>query len=304
MTATVTGVEGSGIPEVWKADAFRRAHTSLASRTRSAYVSDLRIFIDWMADIGKPAEPSAADRDLVRRYVTELAGQGRARSTIARKVASLRRYFAWAVDEGILTSDPTLGLQVGGGASRLPRVIAQRDLTVLLEGETPDDEPDWRRRRDDAILELLYSSGIRVSELCELQLSQLGLAQQVITVWGKGSKQRRVPVGEPAVAALGAWLAIRGEVVPPERGDLVFANERGNPLTPRDVRRILDRRSPIPTHPHALRHTFATHLLNGGADLRSVQELLGHADVATTQRYTHVSRDLLRDEYLQRHPRA
>ena len=123
-------------------------------------------------------------------------------------------------------------------------------------------------------------------------------------LWGKGSKERRVPLGEPARAALVAWLAIRHDAAPPDAGSAVFVNERGKRLTPRDVRRILDRRSPTPTHPHALRHTFATHLLDGGADLRAVQELLGHADVATTQRYTHVSRERLRAAYLESHPRA
>ena len=123
-------------------------------------------------------------------------------------------------------------------------------------------------------------------------------------MWGKGAKQRRVPVSAPALAALESWLRIRHEVVDPQAGPVVFANERGRPLTPRDVRRIIDRRAPVPTHPHALRHTFATHLLDGGADLRSVQELLGHSDVATTQRYTHVSRERLKAAYSQSHPRA
>jgi site-specific recombinase XerD len=123
-------------------------------------------------------------------------------------------------------------------------------------------------------------------------------------VWGKGAKERRVPLSEPAIKALSRWLAVRGEVVPGELGALLFANERGNPLTPRDVRRILDRRAPTPTHPHALRHSFATHLLDGGADLRAVQELLGHSDVATTQRYTHVSKERLSAAYRDAHPRA
>jgi site-specific recombinase XerD len=123
-------------------------------------------------------------------------------------------------------------------------------------------------------------------------------------VWGKGSKQRRVPLGEHAVHAVRGWLTVRREVVAAEHGTVLFGNERGKPLTPRDVRRIVDRRSPVPTHPHALRHSFATHLLDGGADLRAVQELLGHSDVATTQRYTHVSRERLSAAYREAHPRA
>jgi integrase/recombinase XerC len=158
--------------------------------------------------------------------------------------------------------------------------------------------------RDDAVLEVLYGSGLRVSELCGLDVSSLALAVGAATVWGKGSKERRVPLSEPAVGALRRWLEARAHVVTPDQGDALFGNERGKRLAPRDVRRIVDRRSPTPTHPHALRHSFATHLLDGGADLRAVQELLGHADVATTQRYTHVSRERLSSAYREAHPRA
>jgi site-specific recombinase XerD len=159
---------------------------------------------------------------------------------------------------------------------------------------------------DDAVLELLYGSGLRVSELCDLDTASIDLDAAAVVVWGKGSKQRRVPMSEPSVAALRKWLPLRLEVVPADGPSpaALFGNERGRRLTPRDVRRIIDRRSPVPTHPHALRHSFATHLLDGGADLRAVQELLGHRDVATTQRYTHVSRERLRAAYNSTHPRA
>ena len=190
------------------------------------------------------------------------------------------------------------------GSGRLPRVLDAREVSGLLDGAVGDDEPEWRRTRDDAVLEVLYGSGLRVSELCGLDVSSLALAVGAATVWGKGSKERRVPLSEPAVRALRRWLEVRADVVPPDQGDALFGNERGNRLAPRDVRRIVDRRSPTPTHPHALRHSFATHLLDGGADLRAVQELLGHADVATTQRYTHVSRERLSAAYRDAHPRA
>ena len=211
---------------------------------------------------------------------------------------------------GHLATDPTVGLQARGGDGRLPRVLDHGDLDVLLDGASPEDEPDWRRRRDDAVLEVLYGSGLRVSELCGLDVGSLELDRGAVTVWGKGAKERRVPLSDPAVT-VAAVVAARcgrrrrgrrrraGQWPPP-----LFGNERGKRLTPRDVRRILDRRSPSPTHPHALRHSFATHLLDGGADLRAVQELLGHADVATTQRYTHVSRERLRAAYADAHPRA
>jgi site-specific recombinase XerD len=227
-----------------------------------------------------------------------------ARRSIARKAAALRRYFRWSVRNGGAVDDPTLGLHIGGAEGRLPRVLDRRELAQMLDAEPPEGEPDWRRRRDDAVVEILYGSGVRVSELCSLDLGSIQLDRGVLVVWGKGAKERRVPLGEPGVDALRRWLAVRHDVVDVDEGPAVFANERGRRLTPRDVRRILDRRSPSPTHPHALRHTFATHLLDGGADLRSVQELLGHTDVSTTQRYTHVSRDRLRTAYRQAHPRA
>jgi site-specific recombinase XerD len=183
-------------------------------------------------------------------------------------------------------------------------VLSSAELDVLLDAPSSDDEPDWRRRRDDAVLELLYGSGLRVSELCGLDVDQLDLARGTAVVWGKGGKQRQVPLGEVAVDALRRWLQVRAEVVTADGGAALFGNHRGLRLGTRDVRRIIDRRAASPTHPHALRHSCATHLLDGGADLRVVQELLGHADVATTQRYTHVSNERLRSVYAEVHPRA
>ena len=246
---------------------------------------------------------------MLRRYVAWLGTRPEkplAKRSVARHVSSLRRYFAHLRRTGVLEVDPSTSLRAPSGDGRLPRVLDLAEVAGLLDGATPDDEPHWRRLRDDAVLELLYGSGVRVGELCGLRLDSLDLAGGAVTVWGKGAKQRRVPLSDPAVAAVRAWLGVRGEVVPAEAGAVVFGNERGHALTPRDVRRIVDRRSPkgVSTHPHALRHTFATHLLDGGADLRAVQELLGHADVSTTQRYTHVSNHLLREVYAEAHPRA
>lgn len=289
--------------EQWRLSDFERSHTSLSERTLSAYTTDVRLFAEWVTRLHID-QPSAVTRTVVRRYIASLATREYARRSIARKAAALRRYFGWLVEEGELSIDPTTGLQVGSGTGRLPRVLDRREIDALLDGPVGDDEPDWRHRRDDAVLEILYGSGVRVSELCTVHLDQIDLDAGALTVWGKGSKARRVPLSQPAVDAVRRWLEVRADVVPPGAGSVVFGNERGKPLTPRDVRRILDRRSPSPTHPHALRHTFATHLLDGGADLRAVQELLGHSDVATTQRYTHVSRDRLRAAYLMSHPRA
>ena len=287
----------------WRLDEFARSHSSLSANTLSAYTTDVRLFAEW-AERSGISSPASVTRTIVRRYIAHLSTRQLARRSIARKAAALRRYFAWALGEHLADADPTVALQVMAGNGRLPRVLDGREIDHLLDAPSPDGEPHWRRLRDDAVLEVLYGSGLRVAELCSLELEQIALDRRALTVWGKGGKQRRVPLSDPAAGALAAWLAIRHEVVPEEAGAVAFANERGKPITPRDVRRILDRRSASPTHPHALRHTFATHLLDGGADLRAVQELLGHSDVSTTQRYTHVSRERLKSAYDMAHPRA
>lgn len=287
----------------WRLDDFVHAQTSLSAHTLAAYRTDVRLFAEWVERLHVD-DPRDVTRTTVRRYVAALSTRQYARRSIARKAASLRRYFAWALSESIVDADPTVGVQVRGGGGRLPRVLDRRELDHLLDAPAAEGEPAWRRRRDDAVLEVLYASGVRVSELCSLELDRVHVDEAYLVVWGKGSKERRVPLGEPARRALHGWLSVRHEAAPADVGGLVFVNERGKPLSPRDVRRILDRRSATPTHPHALRHTFATHLLDGGADLRSVQELLGHSDVATTQRYTHVSRERLRSAYDETHPRA
>lgn len=291
------------VAAAWRLGEFLDSLTSSAANTVAAYRRDLEGFVTWAESMGVVG-PSAVDRAALRRFVASLATGGYAKRSIARKVSALRRYFAFLRRTEVVAVDPSLALRAPAGDGRLPRVLDHADVSALLDGPAPDDEPHWRRLRDDAVLEVLYSGGLRVGELCGLDLDALDLAAGAATVWGKGSKQRRVPLGQPAVAAVRAWLAIRHEVVPAELGGALFGNERGARLAPRDVRRILDRRSPRPTHPHALRHTFATHLLDGGADLRAVQELLGHADVSTTQRYTHVSNHRLRDAYAEAHPRA
>ncbi len=287
----------------WSIAAFTASLTNASTNTVDAYRRDVEAFARWCdaAGIGGPA---SVDRLALRRYVASLAAGQYAKRSVARKVSSLHRYFGHLVRTGVLAADPSASLRAPSGESRLPQVLDQHDLSTLLDGATPEDEPHWRRLRDDAVLEVLYGSGVRVGELCGLDVDSLDLRAGAVTVWGKGAKERRVPLSAPAVSAMRAWLGVRNEVVPADAGAALFGNERGNRLSPRDVRRILDRRSPRPTHPHALRHSFATHLLDGGADLRAVQELLGHRDVATTQRYTHVSKQRLRAVYQETHPRA
>ena len=301
----------------WELDAFLGSLTAAAPATASAYRSDLLDFTRWAGTIDV-TEPRQVTRRILRRYLAALTERPVATRTLARRASALRRYFGWQVRTGRLVADPTLGLRSPTGTGRLPKIVHDEQLHELLDapparsGATatgePASDPLLRARdlRDQALLETLYGSGLRVSELCGIRGSDVDLLGRRVTVWGKGSKQRTVPLSEPSVNALAAWLdqgrplmAAEGRV-----GDLVFVNQRGNPLTPRDVRRVLDRRSVEPTHPHALRHTFATHLLDGGADLRSVQELLGHEDLATTQIYTHISRERLRDVFERTHPRA
>ncbi len=279
----------------------------LAASTLDVYRRDLEVFTEWADRLGRTG-PAEVDRNDVRRYLAHLTTRGYATRTIARKAAALRRYFGWARRTGRTTVDPTVGISAPSGTARLPRVLRADELHQLLDEPAPVAAADPERDcRDDAVLEVLYGSGLRVSELCGLDLSSVDLPRRRLTVWGKGAKERLVPLGEPAAAAVARWTeGPRAAAVParPEDASALFLNARGRRMTPRDVRRIVDRRSPVPTHPHALRHTFATHLLDGGADLRVVQELLGHADLATTQIYTHVSKERLRSVYESAHPRA
>jgi integrase/recombinase XerC len=282
----------------WDLPGFSAWLGGRAAATRTAYVSDLTAFTDWMSRSDVHG-PEGVDRLHLRRYLASLGTRKLARATIARKAAALRCYFSWQVRQGHLGSDPARSLRAPSGGGRLPRVLSSGEVTSLLDvaSGSPVD------RRDLAVLELLYAAGLRVSELCGVNRSDVDLRGRTVTVLGKGGKQRRVPIHDAAVAALRAWFD-DGRDAMEGPAEAAFVNRRGSRLGPRDVRRILDRRSASPTHPHALRHTYATHLLDGGADLRVVQELLGHASLATTQVYTHVSKERLRAVYGETHPRA
>lgn len=291
----------------WALEDYTASLTAVAPTTVRAYRSDLAAFVEWAQRLGLDA-PQGVTRTVLRRYLAHLATRRYARRTVARKASALRRYFGWLARTGRLPADPAAGLRAPGGSGRLPRVLRDDELRALLD-EPPavvDHDPPALRCRDDAVLELLYGSGLRVAEVCGLRPADVDLDRRRIVVWGKGAKQRVVPLGRPAAEALGRWMghgrpAMVTDVSPL---DVVFLNRRGGALGPRDVRRLLDRRAASPTHPHALRHTFATHLLDGGADIRVVQELLGHADLGTTQHYTHVSKQRLRTVLDATHPRA
>lgn len=297
----------------WLVDAFVASLTGLSPHTREAYGRDVRQFVEWAAR-GVAAAPGEVDRLVLRRYLAFLTTRGLARRSISRKAASLRAYFGFLRRRGVVDADPSRALRVPRGEARLPRVPRSAEMAALLDTAETGDPPGEARpaavaRRDRAVLELLYGSGIRVSELCGLAPSDCDLRAGAVTVLGKGSKVRRVPLSAPAVAALAEYLragrpVLAGSDTP---ADALFVNLRGRRLGPRDARRILER-WPLPDgrsmSPHTLRHAYATHLLEGGADLRAVQELLGHANVATTQLYTHLTKDRLRAVYNATHPRA
>ncbi|MBV9410298.1 MAG: tyrosine recombinase [Acidimicrobiia bacterium] len=287
----------------WQQDEFLRSLTAASANTVAAYRRDLEAFCQW-AERGGLTEPAGVDRVLLRRYLAYVGTSGLSRRTAARRASALRRYFGWLHRAGAIATNPSQGLSAPKGEGRLPTVVRRADLERLLEPPAGDD--DVTVVRDQAVVELLYGSGLRVGELCGLGPADVDLGRRLVVVWGKGSKQRQVPMSEPSADAVQAWLTYGRPVLATAASpaDALFLNRRGNRLTPRDVRRVLDRRAASPTHPHALRHTYATHLLDGGADLRAVQELLGHSDLATTQLYTHVSKERLRAVHQSSHPRA
>jgi site-specific recombinase XerD len=295
----------------WELDGFDSSLAGRAGATRRAYVTDVAGFVQWAAR-GGTSGPRQVDRANLRRYLAYLATRRYARASIARKAAALRCYFAWLVRVGHLQTDPARRLGAPAGASRLPRVLERAEMATILDatvsatGSEKGEIEGAVAARDHAVLELLYGCGLRVAELCGLDMGDLDLAGRTVTVVGKGDKQRRLPMHERCSESISAWLdgprqKLVGEETPPQA---VFLNRKARRIGTRDVRRIVDRRSPAPAHPHALRHTFATHLLDGGADLRVVQELLGHASLSTTQVYTHVSKERLLAVHGATHPRA
>jgi len=307
----------------WDVDAFSRSLGGHASATVHAYGSDVRSFVVW-AERGGVADPGQVDRLLLRRYLAFLSTRRYARTSIARKAAALRSYFAWMTRRGTMSSDPARRLTAPGGGARLPRVLDRREIDALLEGSgdppPPQDrsveksgEKGARRRletaialRDEAVLEVLYGCGLRVAELCGLDKGDVDFRGRTVTVRGKGGRERRLPMHSLCAESLERWLREGRPIMSRSESprEAVFLNRVAARLGPRDVRRVIDRRSVVPTHPHALRHSFATHLLDGGADLRVVQELLGHASLQTTQVYTHVSKERLLSVYEATHPRA
>ena len=299
-----------------------RDERGLSVHTVAAYRRDMTQFLQFAGRAGVN-DPAHVEPLLLRRFLALQRTRGLAAASISRKAAALRTGFRFLARRGLVPDDPAAGLGAPKGPRRLPVVLKPRQVDRLLAGPDPADPVGLR---DRAILELLYATGIRVGELCGLRLGDVDLAADTVLVLGKGAKQRVVPFGEPARAALLDYL-VKGRVAMLPGGgrpaasagaskgdaktdqDALFFNRRGRPMTQRDVRGMVERYRaatgvPAGTSPHTLRHSYATHLLEGGADLRAVQELLGHVALTTTQTYTHVSNERLRRVYEQAHPRA
>ena len=284
----------------------------LSDHTVRAYLSDLA---DLAAASGDP-ELAEVDIEVLREWIWRASERGDARSTLARRTASIRGFFAWALEQRMLDADPALRLASPKRARTLPQVATVDAVRDMLDGlRQAASSGDALLMRDHAVLELLYASGIRVSELCGLDVGDVDRERRTALVTGKGDRDRVVPIGGPALAALETYLvrarpvlvARRPESAP--RADAVFLGARGARLGSRTVYEIVSARlGPVlgtdRVGPHALRHSAATHLLDGGADLRAVQEILGHASLGTTQIYTHVSGERLAAAYRQAHPRA
>jgi integrase/recombinase XerC len=279
--------------------------------TRRAYLGDLRSLARFAERRGVD-RVDGVDLALLRGWLADLASDGHARATLARRSAAARRFTAWLTRTGRVSSDVGARLRSPKAARPLPRVLRQEQASQLLReaGARAEDGEDPTAIRDAAMLELLYATGMRVGELCGLDVGDVDAERRLVRVFGKGAKERVVPFGLPAESALQRWLGEGGRprLVRQGSGAALFLGVRGGRLDQRRVREVVAaaaRGGGLPlTGPHGLRHSAATHLLDGGADLRSVQELLGHATLASTQIYTHVSVDRLRATYRQAHPRA
>jgi len=285
---------------------YIRLNRNASAHTVAAYESDLSQFIAFAGQqrgTRAALEPKHLDLQLIRGFLADLYRQGQARASVARKVSALRTFVRYLRREGWIDSDPAALAVAPKREQKVPAHLSVDEMSTLLDA--PDASTPLGRR-DRAILELFYASGIRLSELVALDLEDVDLAGRMVRVMGKGRKERIVPFNPKAAAALKAWLRDRVALT---RRDALFVNARGGRLTGRSVQRLVARyvsscSTRFGISPHALRHSFATHLLQAGADLRAIQELLGHVRLSTTQRYTHVNVAQLLDVYRKAHPRA
>jgi integrase/recombinase XerC len=272
-----------------------------SDNTVAAYESDIRSLCHYVKEITSVTDLTLAS---LRSWLADLSNRGQSRATIARKAAAARSFTAWAKRRGLIDQDPGI---------RLMSPVVPRPLPTILTPSQAHDVVSWRSSanptiqiRDTAILEILYATGIRVAELCGANISDVDLNRNVLLVRGKGNKERMVPFGQPAANAVDEWFCVRNKMA--GSSTALFVGVRGNRINPRAVRTLVNEVTLQTTgqrlSPHALRHSTATHVLEGGADMRVVQELLGHSSMSTTQRYTHVSVERLKRTFELAHPRA
>lgn len=292
---------------------YLRANLAVSEHTLRAYVSDLRSFTTYcqVDELSTENIRSVVTLRAIRAWLASLVQQGKSRSTISRRTASIRSFTAWAYRRGYLDSDPGLLVTSARGDQKLPQVQTPSDTAELLSyaATRAREENSPAAIRDWAILETIYATGIRVSEVCSLDTTSIDQQDMTLRVIGKGNKERVVPFTRACLSALQAWLSHgRPSLAIPEAGRALFVGDKGRRIDPRVIRAMIHRMCAQAgvrdLAPHALRHTAATHILAGGADLRAVQEMLGHSSLQTTQRYTHVDAQRLSAIYKQAHPRA
>jgi integrase/recombinase XerC len=303
----------AGLPDPMRAAVDRFARHLAGERNRSAhtiraYVADVVSLLDHAVRMGGHT-PADVDLTVLRSWLARLRTAGAARTTLARRGAAARTFCTWAYREKLAPTDAGQRLASPKAQRELPGVLRADQATALVTTPTREPADDALLQRDRVVLELLYATGIRVSELCGLDLADVDRGRRVVRVFGKGAKERTVPYGAPAEAALDRYLRrARPALARPHSGSVLLLGARGGRLTSTAVRRIVAEaaaRAGLPhLSPHGLRHSAATHLVEGGADLRAVQEILGHASLSSTQIYTHVSMERLRAAFRQAHPRA
>jgi len=285
---------------------YLEAERNMSAYTVRNYTTDLLDFFNFLRGNGIGSLKDV-DRLTLRDYLSHLMKQGLVKASIARKLSAIRSFYRYLLQEGLVSTSPVATTSSPKLDKRLPSFLTIEEVGRLLEAP---DLSTPQGQRDRALLELLYASGLRVSELVRLNLEQINLDTREIRVWGKGAKERVVLMGKPAAEALNTYLSqSRPKLLEEKRSSTLFVNRYGGRLPERGIQRILEKYARLAgidkrVHPHLLRHTFATHLLDGGADLRVVQELLGHADLSSTQIYTHVTKSRAKKVYLSAHPMA
>lgn len=294
----------------WPSEFYRylEVERGYSEKTVAAYRGDFSVFQTFLNDSGNGNYLELDHRD-VRVYLAYLNEQGYSRNTISRKIASLRAFYQFLLREEVIAENPFTYVHLKKKNQKLPRFFYEKEMAALFEA-VAGEEPLQQRNR--GLLEILYGSGLRVSECANLKLGDIDWSGGVLLVLGKGNKERYVPFSEHTRGALQEYLAEGRQTLMAKKKQthsFIFVNNQGNPLTSRGIRYILDqviKKSSLDSqiHPHMLRHTFATHLLNNGADMRTVQELLGHVNLSSTQIYAHVTKESLQKNYRHFHPRA